>query len=166
MASKTHDAQRRQARCRFAYHKAACTCAGLRVVSHPALLAPRGVPRTLAHRPDTRAPEVFGAPRVRSASPLRVLLYAFWRRRSRLVSAMRGKRGVPRLPIMPSAALDTPYRTGSAYWMCRHHQDMVVIAYECQHWAKSNATRTDSAPHGYHAAIGAWNTASTGGTSR
>jgi len=42
---------------------------------------------------------------------------------------------VSRLPIMPSAALDTPYRTGSAYWMCRPHQDMVVIASECQHWA-------------------------------
>ena len=60
------------------------------VVSQPALLAPRGVPRTLAHRPDTRAPEVFGAPRVRSASPLRGLLYAFWRHRSRLASARGG----------------------------------------------------------------------------
>src|SRR5712691_9451181 len=54
------------------------------------LLAQRCVPRTLAHRPDTRAPGVFGAPRVRSASPLRVLLYAFWSRRSRLASARRG----------------------------------------------------------------------------
>src|SRR5438552_481942 len=54
------------------------------------LLAQRCVPRTLAHRPDTRAPGVFGAPRVRSASPLRGLLYAFWRRRSRLASARRG----------------------------------------------------------------------------
>src|SRR5262245_60117401 len=60
----------------------------------------------LAHRPDTRAPEVVGAPRVRSASsprlrrrsapsltgalPLRVLLYAFWSRRSRLASARGG----------------------------------------------------------------------------
>src|SRR5262249_27070864 len=51
---------------------------------------PRGVPRTLAHRPDTRAPEVFGAPRVSSASPLRVFLYAFWSRRSRLASARGG----------------------------------------------------------------------------
>jgi hypothetical protein len=90
MASQKPEAQRRQARCRFAYHVAACTCEGLRVVSPPALLAPRGVPRTLAHRPDTRAPEVFGAPRVRSASPLRGLLYAFWRRRSRLASARGG----------------------------------------------------------------------------
>src|SRR5215470_1403761 len=32
------------------------------------LLVQRGVPRTLAHRPDTRAPGVFRAPRVRSAS--------------------------------------------------------------------------------------------------
>src|SRR5262252_6215105 len=128
MAAKKHDAQRRQARCICAYHEAACKCEGLRVVSQPALLAPRGVPRTLAHRPDTRAPEVFGAPRVRSASPLRVLLYAFWSRRSRLASAKGGKRDVPRLPIMPSAALDTPYRTGSAHCMYSHHPDMVVIA--------------------------------------
>src|SRR2546426_12044585 len=54
------------------------------------LLAQRCVPRTLAHRPDTRAPGVFGAPRVRSASPPRGLLYAFWRRRSRLASARGG----------------------------------------------------------------------------
>src|SRR6266700_4148482 len=92
------------------------------------LLAQRGVPRTLAHRPDTRAPGVVGALRVRSASPLRGLLYAFWRRRSRLASARGGKRGVPRLHIMPYAALDTLYRTGSAHCMCRHHQDMSVIA--------------------------------------
>src|SRR4029453_5854077 len=32
-------------------------------------------------------------------------------------------------------------------------------------WAKRNATRTDSPPHGHHAAIGAWNTTSIGGTS-
>src|SRR5262249_43130211 len=31
-------------------------------------LAQRCVPHTLAHRPDTRAPGVFGAPQVRSAS--------------------------------------------------------------------------------------------------
>src|SRR5881296_151129 len=106
MASKKQDAQRRPARCIFAYHEAACKCEGLSFVSQPALLAPRGVPRTLAHRPDTRAPEVFGAPRVRSASsprlrrrrgasltaplPLRGLLYAFWSRRSRLASARGG----------------------------------------------------------------------------
>src|SRR2546430_11431938 len=90
MASKKQDAQRRQARCIFAYHEAACKCEGVSVVSQPALLAPRGVPRTLAHRPDTRAPGVFGAPRVRSASPLRVFLYAFWSRRSRLASARGG----------------------------------------------------------------------------
>src|SRR5215470_15241915 len=90
MAAKKHDAQRRQARCICAYHAAACTCEGLRCVSHPVLLAPRGVPRTLAHRPDTRAPAVFGAPRVRGASPLRGLLYAFWSRRSRRASARGG----------------------------------------------------------------------------
>ena len=90
MASKKQDAQCRQARCICEYHEAACKCEGLSVVSQPALLAPRGVPRTLAHRPKTRAPEVFGAPRVRSASPLRVLLYAFWSRRSRLASARGG----------------------------------------------------------------------------
>src|SRR5215813_1396610 len=90
MASKKQDAQRRQARCIFEYHEAACTCEGLRCVSHPVLLAPRGVPRTLAHRPDTRAPEVCGAPRVRRASPLRVFLYAFWSRRSRRASARGG----------------------------------------------------------------------------
>src|SRR5207237_10169995 len=39
---------------------------------------------------DTRTPGVVGAPRVRSASPLRGLLYAFWRRRSRLASARGG----------------------------------------------------------------------------
>src|SRR4029453_5658859 len=90
MASKKQDAQRRQARCICEYHEAACKCEGLSVVSQPALLAPRGVPRTLAHRPKTRAPEVFGAPRVRSASPLRVLLYAFWSRRARVASARGG----------------------------------------------------------------------------
>src|SRR5262245_25804345 len=54
------------------------------------LLAQRCVLRTLAHRPDTRAPGVCGAPQVRSASPLRVLLYALWSRRSRLASARGG----------------------------------------------------------------------------
>src|SRR5207244_2033420 len=39
-----------------------------------------------------------------------------------------GKHDVPRLHSMASAALETPYRTGSAHCMCRHHQDMVVIA--------------------------------------
>src|SRR5215471_5997157 len=90
MAAKKQDAQRRQARFIFEYHEAACKCEDLRCVSQPVLLAPCGVPRTLAHRPDTRAPEVFGAPRVRSASPLRVLLYAFWSRRSRRASARGG----------------------------------------------------------------------------
>ena len=28
------------------------------------------------------------------------------------------------------------YRTGSTHCLCRHHQDMVAIASECQHWAK------------------------------
>src|SRR5207249_2661001 len=46
--------------------------------------------RALAHRPDTRAPGVVGALRVRSASPLRGLLYALWSRRSRLASARGG----------------------------------------------------------------------------
>src|SRR5215471_10832511 len=63
MASKKQDAQRRQARFIFEYHEAACTCEGVRCVSQPVLLAPRGVPRTLTQRPDTRAPQVFGAPR-------------------------------------------------------------------------------------------------------
>src|SRR5215510_9966454 len=90
MASKKQEAQRRQPRFIFEYHEAACKCEGLRCVSQPVLLAPRGVPRTLAPRPDTRAPEVFGAPRVRSASPLRVLLYTFWSRRSRRASARGG----------------------------------------------------------------------------
>src|SRR5262245_25172086 len=89
------------------------------------LLVQRGVPRTLAYRPDTRAPGVVGALRVRSASPLRGLLYAFWSRPSRLASARGGKRGVPRLHSMPSAALDTLYRTGPAHCMCGPHQDMV-----------------------------------------
>jgi hypothetical protein len=59
-------------------------------VAWESLLAQRCVPRTLAHRPDTRAPGVFGAPRVRSASPLRVLLYAFWSHRLRLASVRGG----------------------------------------------------------------------------
>jgi hypothetical protein len=45
--------------------------------------------RGRAHRPDTRAPGVFEAPRVRSTSPLWVLLYTFWSRRSRMASAGR-----------------------------------------------------------------------------
>ena len=43
---------------------------------------------------------------------------------------------MPRLPIRPSAVLNTLYRTGSTHCLCRHHQDMVAIASECQHWAK------------------------------
>src|SRR6266849_2322519 len=39
---------------------------------------------------DARAPGVVVAPRVRSASPLRGFLYAFWSRRSRLASARGG----------------------------------------------------------------------------
>src|SRR5215510_8712317 len=63
--------------------------------------------------------------------------------------ARGGKRGVPRLPIRPSAVLNTLYRTGSAHCLCRHHQDMVAIASECQHWAYSNATRPESASYNY-----------------
>jgi len=65
------------------------------------------------------------------------------------VSARGGKRGVPRLHIIPSAVLNTLYRTGSAHCLCRHHQDMVAIASECQHWAYSNATRPESASYNY-----------------
>src|SRR5262245_24690010 len=52
----------------------------------PSLLVQRGVLWTLAPRRATRAPGVVVAPRVRNASLLQGLLYAFWSRRSRRAS--------------------------------------------------------------------------------
>ena len=89
------------------------------------LLAQRYVPRTL-YITRTREPlelsERYGCAASRLYGGL---LYAFWSRRSRLASARGGRRGVPRLHRIPSAALETLYRTGSAHGMCRHHQAMV-----------------------------------------